>query len=59
MPDLMSFFKEPKKLVEQIYLDLKTLPEQNQLGQSYLACGLLKGIGHGETVQYLERLLAP
>lgn len=26
MPDLMSFFKEPKKLVEQIYVDLKTLP---------------------------------
>ena len=56
MPDLMSFFKEPKKLVEQIYFDLKSLPEANQLGQSYLACGLLKGIGHRETVEYLERL---
>ena len=46
MPDLMSFFKEPKKLVEQIFVDIKTLPESTQLGQAYLAVGLLKGIGH-------------
>ncbi len=59
MPDLMSFFKEPKKLVEQIYIDLKTLPETSQLGQAYLAVGLLKGIGHRETIEYLERLISP
>lgn len=46
MPDLMSFFKEPKKIVEQIFVDIKTLPESSQLGQSYLAVGLLKGIGN-------------
>ncbi len=55
----MSFFKEPKKLVEQIYIDLKTLPETSQLGQAYLAVGLLKGIGHRETIEYLERLISP
>lgn len=58
MPDLMSFFKEPKNLVEKIFVDIKTLPEATQLGQAYLAVGLLKGIGHRETVEYLERLLS-
>lgn len=54
----MSFFKEPKNLVEKIFVDIKTLPEATQLGQAYLAVGLLKGIGHRETVEYLERLLS-
>lgn len=45
-------------MVEQIFVDIKTLPENTQLGQAYLAVGLLKGIGHRETVEYLERLLS-
>ena len=58
MPDLMSFFKEPLKLVQKIWLEINGLPESSQLGQAYLTVGLLKGIGHKKTMEYLDRLIS-
>ena len=59
MPDLMSFFKEPLKIVENIYNNIGTMtPEWLQIGQSYLFSGLLKGIGYNETQGYIDKIIA-
>lgn len=59
MPDLMSFFKEPLKIVESIYTNIGTMtPEWLQIGQAYLFSGLLKGIGYNETHGYLDRIIS-
>ena len=58
MPDLMSFFKEPEKIIKRIFESMGGLEDQLQVGQSYLAAGLLKGIGAKETIKYLDIIIS-
>ena len=58
MPDLMSFFKEPEKIIKKIFENIGGLEEKLQIGQSYLAAGLLKGIGAEETLKYLDIIIS-
>lgn len=58
MPDLMSFFKNPDDLVAKIFEEISKMDEKTQIGQSYLASGLLKGLGAKKTIGYLEKLTA-
>jgi len=58
MPDLMSFFKDPDQIVSKIFTDLSKMDEKTQIGQSYLASGLLKGLGSKQTISYLETLIS-
>ena len=53
IPDLMSFFKNPEKIVENIFDNIKTESPEVQVGQAYLFSGLLKGIGYRQTQEYL------
>lgn len=57
MPDLMSFFKNPDQIVAKIFEDISKMDEKTQSGQSYLASGLLKGLGSKQTMAYLEKLI--
>jgi hypothetical protein len=59
MPDLMSFFKNPEQIVEQIFLNIGTMQETLQIGQAYLISGLLKGIGYQHTQTYLNKIISP
>lgn len=58
MPDLMSFFKKPKEIINDIFLNIGTLPEVQQVGQSFLLTGLLKGIGYETTQEYLAKTIS-
>lgn len=58
MPDLMSFFKNPDEIVAKIFEDISKMDEKTQTGQSYLASGLLKGLGSKKMLAYLERLIS-
>ena len=58
MPDLMSFFKNPEDIVSKIFEDISKMDEKAQIGQSYLASGLLKGLGSKKMLPYLERLIS-
>lgn len=58
MPDLMSFFKDPDQIVSKIFSEISQLDEKAQSGQSYLASGLLKGLGPKQTLSYLEVLIS-
>ena len=58
MPDLMSFFKQPQEIVREIFSNISTMPEPQQVGQSYLFTGLLKGIGYATTQEYLAKTIA-
>lgn len=49
----MSFFKNPDDLVAKIFEDIVKMDEKTQIGQSYLASGLLKGLGAKKTLSYL------
>lgn len=53
MPDLMSFFKQPLDIVQDIFANIGTMKEEQQVGQSYLFTGLLKGVGYGAAKEYL------
>lgn len=53
MPDLMSFFKNPDQIIAKIFEDISTMDDKVQSGQSYLASGLLKGLGPKLTLSYL------
>ena len=53
MPDLMSFFKDPDQIVSKIFTEISKMDEKTQIGQSYLASGLLKGLGSKQTLSYL------
>ncbi len=55
----MSFFKEPIKIIDIIYQDMPTFEPHLQLGQAYLATGLLKGLGYQETLKYLDMTIGP
>ena len=59
MQDLMSFFKKPDDLVEQIFINIGTMKEEMQIGQSYLFSGLLKGIGYDQTQVFLDKIISP
>lgn len=58
MPDLMSFFKQPLEIVNDIFVNIGTMKEEQQVGQSYLFTGLLKGIGYNQTQEYLEKTIS-
>lgn len=58
MPDLMSFFKNPENIVAKILEDISNMGEHQQVGQAYLASGLLKGLGHRQTLAYLEKIIS-
>jgi hypothetical protein len=45
--------------VEQIFINIGTIKEELQVGQSYLFSGLLKGIGYEHTTKYLDKIIAP
>lgn len=50
MPDLMSFFKKPLEIIENIFINISTFATEGlQIGQAYLFSGLLKGTGYKET----------
>ena len=58
MPDLMSFFKKPLELVDQIFLNIGTMKQEMQIGQAYLFSGLLKGIGYEQTQVHLAKVIS-
>lgn len=58
MPDLMSFFKNPDEIVSKIFEEISKMDEKTQTGQSYLASGLLKGLGSKKMLVYLEKLIS-
>lgn len=58
MPDLMSFFKQPLEIVHDIFVNIGTMKEDQQVGQSYLFTGLLKGIGYNQTQEYLDKTIS-
>lgn len=45
----MSFFKMPLQIVSDIFINIGTMSEDQQVGQSYLFAGLLKGIGYEQS----------
>ena len=59
MPDLMSFFKNPEQIIDNIFINIGPMQETLQIGQSYLFSGLLKGIGYNFTQQYLDKIISP
>ena len=59
MPDLMSFFKQPLDLIENLFNSIGAMTTDSlQIGQSYLYAGLLKGVGYKETLNYIDKILA-
>ena len=58
MPDLMSFFKHPLEIVKDILTNIGTMKEEQQVGQSYLFTGLLKGIGYEAAYEYLDKTIS-
>ena len=57
MHELMSFFEKPKDLIADLYKKVTTIDGAGQVGKSYLISGLLKGVGVGELLVYIDKVL--